>query len=110
MTFDAVIDVLAVIGAGTCAYWAIVGLDRLLRRNVVPAAERRRAKGARATPERPEPADIAAEHVAAIAGAVAALDAGFKVVHIADAATGRDWVTRGRWAHQTSHQTSRRSR
>ncbi len=109
MTFDAVIDVLAVIGAGTCAYWAIVGLERLLRRNV-SAAERRRAAGARATPERPEPTDIPAEHVAAIAGAVAALDAGFKVVHIADAATGRDWVTKGRWAHQTSHQMSRRSR
>ena len=30
MTFGAVIDVLAAIGAGTCLYFAIMGLRRLL--------------------------------------------------------------------------------
>ena len=57
---------------------------------------------------RPEPADVPPDHVAAIAAAVAALGAGLKIVHIVDAPTGLDWVTEGRWAHQTSHQTSRR--
>ncbi len=110
MTFDALVDLLAVIGAGTCAYGAIALLDRLLRRNAAPAVEPRRAPDARGTPPSPGPADVPAEHVAAIAAAVAALGDGFKIVHIADAATGRDWVTEGRWAHQTSHQTSRRPR
>ena len=105
MPFDAVIDVLAVIGAGTCAYWAIVAVDRLVQRKPAPPAERVQAPVA---PALPEPADVPAEHVAAIAAAVAALGSGFKVVHIADAQTGLDWVTEGRWAHQTSHQTSRR--
>lgn len=108
MIFDAVINVLAVIGAGTCAYGAIAALDRLLHWKAEPAAERMRNPEAPAAPARPEPGDVPAEHVAAIAAAVAALGSGFKVVHIAGAPTGLDWVTEGRWAHQTSHQTSRR--
>ena len=134
MTFGAVIDVLAVIGAGTCAYWATLSLRRLLpfsrirafgRTPVFRRATRENAAGGSRPDEglrrdsfqkhpvrgaEPGPADVPPDHIAAIAAAVAALDAGLKVVHIADAATGRDWVSEGRWAHQTSHQTSRRPR
>lgn len=123
MTFGAVIDVLAAIGAGTCLYFAIMGLRRLLpisrigpfeRTAVVrPAVPEKAAGGERADDDPrlgpdPHSADVPPDHVAAIAAAVAALGSGLKVVHIADAATGRDWVAEGRWAHQTSHQAPRR--
>lgn len=47
---------------------------------------------------------VPAGHIAAIAAAVAAY--GFRVVHIADHATGHAWASEGRWMHQTSHQVS----
>jgi hypothetical protein len=46
---------------------------------------------------------VPAEHVVAIAAAVAA--SGYRVVHIADPASGSAWVSEGRWIHQTSHRT-----
>ena len=112
-----VIDILAVIAAGTCVWWGATYLLRLLgwieqseiaRQEAEAAAERKRAAAARATAPaaQPESAGIPADHVVAIAAAVAAY--GFKVVHIADAATGHAWASEGRWMHQTSHQTSHR--
>jgi di/tricarboxylate transporter len=44
---------------------------------------------------------VPADHVVAIAAAVAAY--GVRVVHIEDAATGSAWAAEGRWLHQTSH-------
>jgi hypothetical protein len=53
-----------------------------------------------------EPEGIPAQHIAVIAAAVAAY--GFRVVHIADHATGHAWASEGRWMHQTSHSVSHR--
>ena len=44
---------------------------------------------------------VPAEHVAAIAAAVATY--GYRVVHIADTGSGHAWAAEGRWMHQTSH-------
>jgi hypothetical protein len=73
------------------------------------AAEINSGLGA-AAPARVAPASIAPEHdgippyhVAVIAAAVAAY--GYRVVHIADAGTGRAWAAEGRRLHQTSHRT-----
>ena len=53
--------------------------------------------------EASEPENIPADHVVAIAAAVAAY--GYKIVHIADATTGHAWAAEGRLLHQTSHRT-----
>jgi hypothetical protein len=114
MAFEYVIDFLAVIAAGTGAWWGARYFLRLLgwierseiaRQEAEAAAERERVAVARATTptaER-EPAGVPVDHVVAIAAAVAAC--GFKVVHIADAATGHAWASEGRRMHQTSHRT-----
>ena len=47
------------------------------------------------------PEGIPPHHVAAIAAAVATY--GYRVVHIAEDASGRAWAAEGRWMHQTSH-------
>ena len=47
------------------------------------------------------PQGVPSHHVAAIAAAVATY--GYRVVHIADDASGRAWAAEGRWMHQTSH-------
>ena len=117
MTFDAVIDFLALIGAACCVYWTIIGLRGVRRWTAPPrtapsgaqTAQRASSAQAPALPQQGSP-EIPADHLAVLAAAVAALGAGFKVVHIAEAAVARDWVTEGRRAHQASHQTSRRSR
>ena len=59
---------------------------RRARRRCVPRRTRRRSRH---------------DHIAAIAAAVAAY--GYRVVHIADAASGHAWASEGRWLHQTSH-------
>lgn len=108
MTLETAIDILAVIGAAACLWWAIVGLLRLLswierseiaRQEAEAAAERNRQAPAAA------PAGVPAEHVAVIAAAVAAMGDGLKVIHLVDTATGRVWALEGRWTHQTSHHT-----
>ncbi len=50
---------------------------------------------------RVDAAGVPADHVVAIAAAVAAY--GVRVVHIEDVATGNAWAAEGRWLHQTSH-------
>jgi hypothetical protein len=117
LTFDAAINFLALVGTACCVYWTVLGLRRVRRwtaapRTVLPSAEPAECRSPiQGTPvQLPASTEIPADHVAVIAAAVAALGAGFKVVHIAEAAVGRDWVTEGRRAHQASHQTSRRPR
>lgn len=120
MTFDSLIDVLAVIGALTCLWWAVVGLVRLLgwveRSEIARQAEEARAETrARLAHPVPSPAtspkskapatldEAPADHLAAIAAAVAAIGGGFRVVRLIDPATGNVWASEGRWMHQTSH-------
>jgi hypothetical protein len=114
MAFEYVIDFLAVIVASAGAWWGAKYFLRLLgwierseiaRQKAEAAAERKRVAVARATTPIAvqEPTGVPADHVVAIAAAVAAC--GFKVVHIADAATGHAWASEGRWIHQTSHRT-----
>ncbi len=70
-------------------------------------AEAERARKSAAVLSRPaaaeEPEGVPADHVAAIAAAVATY--GYRVVHIADTASGHAWASEGRWMHQTSHRT-----
>jgi hypothetical protein len=80
-----------------------------IARQQAEAAERGKVAAA-AAPPAAAPAIAAREgegvpprHVAAIAAAVAAY--GYRVVHIADTASGRAWAAEGRWLHQTSHHT-----
>jgi len=77
----------------------------------------RQAAEAAAGPARPAPRasappandeGIPAEHVAAIAAAIAALGEGLKVIHLSDPATGHAWSAEGRWMHQTSHASAHR--
>jgi len=56
------------------------------------------------------PPGIPPEHVAAIAGAVAAMVKVRHILHIEDHHSGRDWMTEGRMIHQTSHYVPRRGR
>ncbi len=78
-----------------------------IARQKAEAAEEAERKKAAAAPRRrrarrgPEPEGVPADHVVAIAAAVAAY--GYRVVHIEDAATGNAWAAEGRWLHQTSH-------
>ena len=64
-------------------------------------AAQKKAPGALAAIAAPELEGVPADHLVAIAAAVAAY--GFRVVHIDDAAAGHAWAAEGRWLHQTSH-------
>lgn len=94
MTPETMTNVFAAIGFGACVWLAAVLVLRRLRRSrlsslppVVGAA--------------PEAAGVPAAHVVAITAAVAA--SGYRVVHIADPASGSAWASEGRRIHQTSH-------
>ena len=65
------------------------------------ARQQAEAAKARPAPTVKPPEGAPPEHIAAIAAAVAAC--GYRVVHIADAASGHAWAAEGRWIHQTSH-------
>ncbi|RBP17534.1 oxaloacetate decarboxylase gamma subunit [Roseiarcus fermentans] len=105
-------DLIVLIVALALAWVAIRYLGRFLSwveraeiaRQKAEAEEERKRKGA-AAPPRPAaagaPEGVPADHVVAIAAAVAAY--GFRVVHIEDAATGNAWASEGRWQHQMSH-------
>jgi hypothetical protein len=102
MNSSAVIDILAVIGAGTCLYWAV----RLLRPLLKDAGgeDDTAQPGQPAQPVAAPPTDIAAEHIAAIAAAITVIvGSHHKIVHIDDLRTGASWSAEGRWMHQTSH-------
>jgi Na+-transporting methylmalonyl-CoA/oxaloacetate decarboxylase gamma subunit len=109
------LDWIGVIAALVVLWLAVRYLGRFLswverseiaRQKAEAAAEAARRKSAAspaaasvAAPREPE--GVPADHVVAIAAAVAAY--GFRVIHIADAATGNAWASEGRWLHQTSH-------
>jgi hypothetical protein len=105
MTFETLTDIFAVIGAAACLWSGVVLVGRMLGRieGRSEATGQEAEVGGRSLPVSP-PAEegVPAEHVAAIAAAVAAC--GHRVVHI-DPAGGTAWVSEGRWIHQTSHRT-----
>jgi len=106
-----VIDLILVVVALAVAWVAVRNLARFLtwvekseiaRQKAETEAERRKAAPPKpAAAPAPAPEGIPADHVAAIAAAVAAF--GYRVVHIDDAAGGNAWASEGRWQHQTSH-------
>lgn len=120
MTWERLIDGLAVVGAVTCLYWAARLLIRFL--GWVERSEiERQAREAAATESAPSRAskvaaalppiaaaataaigDIPPEHVVVIAAAIAAIG-GHRIVMISDDTGARAWTSEGRWLHQTSH-------
>ena len=105
MTLETLTDIFAAIGAAACLWWGVVLTGRLSRRIDRPGALRQEDEARRLAPDSPSAKGeeaIPAEHVAAIAAAVAAC--GHRVVHI-DPTGGSAWVSEGRWIHQTSHRT-----
>lgn len=110
ISFEAARDLFAVVGVvATLALalkWLGQGLGWIERSEI--ARQKAEEQAARAAaPARaaivPAPGAIPAEHVAAIAAAVAALGGGMRLVTIDDPAQGHAWALEGRWMHQTSH-------
>jgi len=82
----------------------LVWIERAeIARQKAEAAEERKRKSAatQARQAAQAPEGVPPHHVAAIAAAVATY--GYRVVHIAEDASGRAWAAEGRWMHQTSH-------
>jgi len=112
MSFDTAVNVFAVIGVAAVIWVAIQLVGRFLGWVERSEIERQRQEAlaeAAARPDAParsapEPEGVPADHVAAIAAAVAAFGDGLKVVHIEDYASGHAWANEGRWAQQISHQ------
>jgi hypothetical protein len=109
---ETLIDWLGVIVALVVLGVAVRYLGRFLGWIERSEIARQQAEAAAARNKAAAPADagynpegIPAHHIAVIAAAVAAY--GFRVVHIADHATGHAWASEGRWMHQTSHQVPR---
>ena len=108
MSFETVKYALVAIVAGVVAVIALRLLGRFLSwieraeiaRQQAEAAELLRKKIA-AKPAPAAETGVPADHVVAIAAAVASY--GYRVVHIADATGGKAWAAEGRWIHQTSH-------
>ena len=119
MTFEMIKFGFGAIAAVVVLWFAAVYVGRFLswverseiarqKAEAVKEAERKKA-GIRAAARAvvaPELDGVPARHIAAIAAAVAVY--GFRVVHIADHATGHAWTSEGRWMHQTSHGVSHR--
>ena len=72
----------------------------------LPLMQGRRQPVAAATPAA-APSAVPAEHIAAIAGALAAMAGARHIVHIEDRGRGAVWTAEGRMMHQTSHAVSR---
>lgn len=75
----------------------IKGIVKVL--SVMQVREERKAPVAVA----PASSDIPATHVAAIAGAVAAIVGPRHILHIEDRGRSATWTSEGRMIHQTSH-------
>jgi len=104
MSKELVFNALALIGAGTCAYWLFRGLAAFLRM-IQPPPEGDAAAPA-AVPSAAVPAaDIDGDHIAVIAAAVHSMLDSHRIVHIEDTHSGVVWSAEGRWQHQTSHRT-----
>jgi hypothetical protein len=101
------IDVLAVIGAGTCLYWLFRILSALAQRLQTPGqtveTPTATPSPSRQTSELPTPDDIAKDHIVVIAAAVTMMLSAHRIVHIKDIRSGATWSAEGRWMHQTSH-------
>jgi hypothetical protein len=117
MNFETMIDWLGVIVAVVVLWVAARYLGRFLswierseiaRQQAEAAAVRNKAAAAARAAVSSIPEGIPYHHVVAIAAAVAAC--GYRVIHIADHATGHVWASEGRWMHQTSHQVTHRAR
>lgn len=111
ISFETARDVFAVIGCIATLWLAIKWLGRGLawierteiERQEAEAKTARVAPRAAASNATPGPEMVPAEHVAAIAAAVAALGGGLRLVTIDDPTQGHAWALEGRWMHQTSH-------
>lgn len=110
ISFETARDLFAVIGVGFCLWRSVLWIGRGLGWIERSEIERQQAeavagRAAKATPAptSPAPEAIPPAHVAAIAGAVAAMGGGLRVVMIEDAGSGHNWAAEGRWQHQTSH-------
>ncbi len=106
MSGTAIVNSLAVIGAGTCLYGLIRLLSAFLRWIQPPAetAEAPPAVRPPATAGGPTSAeDILKEDIVVIAAAVQAMMSGQRIVHISDLRNGASWSAEGRRMHQTSH-------
>jgi hypothetical protein len=111
MTRELVVDGFAVVGVLACLYWATRGLLAFLgwvarseieRQTREAEADRALLPAGSRSSAAPSPGDdVPADHLAAIAGAVAALG-DFHIVLIQEA-SGHTWANEGRWLHQTSH-------
>ena len=73
----------------------------------LPLMQGRRQPAAAAATSAEKPSAVPAEHVAAIAGALAAIAGERHIVHIEDRGRGAVWTAEGRMMHQTSHAVSR---
>lgn len=111
MDKELLFNALAVIGAMTCVYLVVKAMFALVRFAQKPLPEEPSAPAptpvaAVVSVPAPEPVEegIPADHVAAIAGAVAMMFDHALVVHIEDIHTSLAWSSEGRWLHQTSHQ------
>jgi hypothetical protein len=117
MTFEMIKIGLGAIAVVVVLWFAVVYVGRFLswverseiarqKAEAAEEAERKKAGTRVAAPAvaSPELDGVPTRHIAAIAAAVAVY--GFRVVHIADQATGHAWTSEGRWMHQTSHSIS----
>ena len=111
ISFEATRDLFAIVGVVATLWLALTWLGRglgwieraeIARQKAEEQAARASAP-ARAAAIVPASGAIPAEHVAAIAAAVAALGGGMRLVTIDDPAQGHAWALEGRWMHQTSH-------
>lgn len=81
---------------------AIVVALPLLQRRAGPESRAAEPEARTATA-----APVPAEHVAAIASAVAATIGAHHIIHIEDRSRGAVWTAEGRMLHQTSHSIAR---
>jgi len=103
------IDLILVVVGLAVAWVAVRNLARFLtwveKSEIARQKAESEAERGKAAPPKPAaapaPQGIPADHVVAIAAAVAAF--GYRVVHIDDSASSNAWASEGRWQHQTSH-------
>jgi hypothetical protein len=115
MNYETLVDWLGVIVGAVVLWFAVRYLGRFLgwierseiARQKAEAEAERNNKALAASAAMSAPEGVPAEHIAVIAAAVAAC--GYRVVHIADQATGHAWASEGRWMHQTSHGVQHRT-
>ncbi|HXP95386.1 MAG TPA: OadG family protein [Telmatospirillum sp.] len=105
MSGATIINILAVIGAGTCLYWLVRIVSAFLRRIQPPAETDAPVPAATLPPEAMAASDdIAKDDIAVITAVVhSMMQSGHRIVHISDGRNSASWSAEGRWMHQTSH-------